>query len=119
MKEEPDPQETAEAEEVRALMRDISMERSGDEFWRRLFSRHKDSLFSASDVSRMEVPAYAATIWFSEEFKQDWLKNLVLDNLVLRISIGRQGRKEAVQALTGITERKARLSLLRMRRSNP
>jgi len=98
--------------DLRATMGDLLQARGAEEFWRRLYGDRNLSM--VSEVSHAEADSLVQVLWFGETFHQEWLLALADRYLALRVSLKRKGRKEAVQAMTGSAEQKAR-SLLRLR----
>lgn len=108
-----DENERVEAE-IHGLMREIIQEQGGDEFWPRLFDRNSPALPQVSRLSKRDIQVRVAMTWFADTFGQEWMRELIIDDLALRPSIDGNGRKEAVAAYTGIVEQKAR-GLMKLR----
>ena|SRR3989304_4666542 len=104
--------EEGSEEQVRAMIHQMNLDKSGEEFWRRLFG--KEDIIPTTEVSREEIWQLTQVIWYARTFEQPWLEELVMINLNLRRSRGRIGRKEALKAMVGNSEQKAR-SLFRWR----
>lgn len=108
--------ENVQAErDVMGLMQEILRDEGADEFWNRLYNRTEKSLAMVSDLNRAELVDRLLSLWFAETFEQPWLADLVDWDLALRASLKRKGREEAVQAMTGNAEQRAR-GFMRLKR---
>ena len=103
---------TDDEDAIRAQIHEMNMDKAGEDFFRILYG--KEDIHATTEVGRGEIPQLTQVVWFSRQFEQEWLEDLVDINLNLRRSRARLGRKEALKAMVGSTEQKAR-SLFRMR----
>src|SRR3990170_3270877 len=79
--------------EVRERMRSILQEGIGRTFQEDMYPEDRIDLY-ITDVKPKERPAIALGLWYARHFNQPWLTDLILDDLALRGSHAREGRKE-------------------------
>ena len=62
-------------------------------------------------IERYEIPRFAIFLIIAERYNLSWLKSYVLNELKLRVSVNRLGRKEIVNIASskGLTERIKRI----------
>ena len=93
-------------EDVKSLLRALQEDEQFAEWWDRLYKKTEPEMIS--DLTGGEVRDRLLVMWYSDTFKVPILRELLNDDLALRVSFKRGGRREAVQALTGMVEEKAR-----------
>jgi len=64
--------------------------------------RSEDKIKMFSEVDKREIPYIALKFRIAERYELSWLKDTVLDELRLRVSIKRRGRNELVKVATGV-----------------
>jgi len=72
---------------------------------------NEEKIMFFSDLNLYEIPRFATFLIIAKRYDLNWLKNYALNELNLRVSVNRLGRKEIVSIASskGLTERIKRI----------